>query len=326
MWISLLIICLPSSHGVAPPWCLPQYSIQLEPWECWEINSVSCGHTSLTFLGLPRQILLTLPTIKHLSSSTVSYQHQLIGIYHYWALSGTLGHRLFLLCFFIFLGVGAHSIFSVKVCGIQLNFPSKWYGSLGPQVNALGPVGNPCSAPAKILSPPGWKKAPGGASPGNQPALWSHMRPGDWPAGSVLGFLSGPRLELAGGANPCPCCKWCMSSLGHPPSCLPGISLWYLLPRKKGERWRTMLGQNPYSFGEALEETPAFSTACWGYNRGKEEEHGEKCQVPRGLQKKFKFISAPSTPANQTPHSPIIHLLCPTLQVSALCSEDFILN
>lgn len=121
------------------------------------------------------------------------------------------------------------------------------------------------------------------------------MRLSDWPAGSGWGFLSGPRLELATGANPCPCCKWCMSSPGHPPSYLPEISLWYLLPRKKGERWITMLDQNTYSLGEALGEVPVFSTVCSGY-KGEEVDHGEKCHMTCGLWEKFKFIPASSTP------------------------------
>lgn len=123
-----------------------------------------------------------------------------------------------------------------------------------------------------------------------------HMRLGDWPAGSVPGFLSGPRLELAVGANPCPCCKWCTSSPAHPPSCWPGISLWYLLPRKKGERWRTMLGQNAYSLGGAQREAPAFSMWCWRYKRW-QEEHGETCHTPCGLERSLSSSPRPP-PAN----------------------------
>lgn len=44
-----------------------------------------------------------------------------------------------------------------------------------------------------------------------------------------------------------------------------------------------MLGQNTYSLGESLGEAPAFSTACWGYKRGKGEGHGDKCHIPRGV-------------------------------------------
>lgn len=198
-------------------------------------------------------------------------------------------------------------MFSVKASDIQLNFPSKWYDSLSPQIHTLGVVGNACPAPAKLLRPPDGRKLPS-----QHPRIASlpcglHMSLGDWPAGIALGFLSGPHLELAVGANLCPCCKWCMSSLGHPPSCLPGISLWYLLPRKKGERWRTTLGQNAYSLRGALREAPAFSTGCWGYKK-EEKEHGETYHMLYSLWENFKFISAPLTHMS---YSPLTHLTFP---------------
>lgn len=148
----------------------------------------------------------------------------------------------------------------------------------------LGLVGNPYPVPSKFLRPLDGKKPLMGHPQVTSLPYGLHVRLGDWPAGSVLDFHAGPHLGLEVGASLCPCCKWCMSSPGLPPSCLPRISLWYLLPRKKGKRWRTMLGQMLLNAG----------TGCWGYKR-REEEHGETYHIPCGLWEKFKFISAPST-------------------------------
>lgn len=177
-------------------------------------------------------------------------------------------------------------------------------------------MGKACPAPAKLLRP-----ADGREPLRQHPRVASlpcglHTRLGDWPAGSALGFLAGPHLELAVGANPCPCCKWCKSSPGHPPSCLPGIALWYLLPRKKGERWRTTLGRNAYSFRGALREAPEFSTGYYGYKK-KEKEYGETYHMLYGLCKTFKFISGPPQLTCPLPCLPTcLFPFC----MSALCS------
>lgn len=175
--------------------------------------------------------------------------------------------------------------FSVKECTIQLRLPPQWSGSLSLRERFLGVVGHWCSVPAKL------PRHLGGRKPLTQVPGVTGLSRDDWPADNAPGFLSGPHLELAVGANLCLCCKWCKSSPGHLPSCLPGISLWYLLPRKKGERWRTVLGHNACTLEEALNEAPALFTEYWGY-RGEEEEPGEKCHMPCGLWKKLKFIFA----------------------------------
>lgn len=94
--------------------------------------------------------MLTLTSIKQ----TVSYQYQLAGMFLLLSSvrdPGTQAPSLKHVS--ILLGVGAHTIFSVQACEFQLNFPSKWYGSLSLEIIALGVMGNLCPALATVVRP-----------------------------------------------------------------------------------------------------------------------------------------------------------------------------
>lgn len=120
-----------------------------------------------------------------------------------------------------------------------------------------------------------------------------HVRLGDWPAGSVPDFHADPHLELEVGANLCLCYKWYMSSPGHPPSYWPRISLWYLLPRKKGKRWRTMLGQMLITW----EKPQCFPQGIGGTKEGKRRNVVRNAIYHVAFERSLRLSLCPLPPA-----------------------------